>query len=105
MQMVEPHSSIVKAKRPALFPPVNGSVGIGSLVGLFSSNRRAIVGDRRRGASVHVKPGRLADLVLLDVNPLVNIETLRRPRAVIVSGRVLDRQALDDVEALLLERG
>jgi hypothetical protein len=31
--------------------------------------------------------------------------TLRRPRGVIVGGRVLDRQALDDMEALLLERG
>jgi Amidohydrolase family len=49
--------------------------------------------------------GRRADLVLLDANPLEDLATLRRPRAVIVGGRVLDRQALDDMEALLLERG
>ena len=52
-----------------------------------------------------IAPGRRADLVLLDANPLEDLATLRRPRAVIVGGRVLDRQALDDMEALLLERG
>jgi hypothetical protein len=105
MQMVESDLSILKAKRPALFPPVNGFVGIGSLADIFSSNHRAIAGDRRRGASVHAKPRRLTDLVLLDVNPLLDIATLYRPRAVIVSGRVLYRLALDDVEAQLLDQG
>jgi hypothetical protein len=52
-----------------------------------------------------IAPGRRADLVLLDANPLKDLATLRRPRAVIVGGRVLDRQALDGMEALLLERG
>jgi Amidohydrolase family len=52
-----------------------------------------------------IAPGRRADLVLLDANPLEDLATLRRPRAVIVGGRVLDRKALDDMEALLLERG
>lgn len=52
-----------------------------------------------------IAPGRRADLVLLDANPLEDLATLRRPRAVIVAGRVLDRQALDDMEAQLLERG
>jgi len=49
--------------------------------------------------------GRRADLVLLDANPLEDLATLRRPRAVIAGGQVLDRQALDDMETLLLERG
>jgi Amidohydrolase family len=52
-----------------------------------------------------IAPGRRADLVLLDANPLEDLATLRRPRAVVVGGRVLDRQTLDDMEALLLERG
>lgn len=52
-----------------------------------------------------IAPGRRADLVLLDANPLEDLATLRRPRAVIVGGRLLDRQALDGMEALLLERG
>jgi Amidohydrolase family len=52
-----------------------------------------------------IAPGRRADLVLLDTNPMEDLATLRRPRAVIVGGRVLDRQDLDDMEARLLERG
>jgi hypothetical protein len=52
-----------------------------------------------------IAPGRRADLVLLDANPLEDLATLRRPLAVIAGGHVLDRQALDDMEALLLERG
>ncbi len=52
-----------------------------------------------------IATGRRADLVLLDANPLKDLATLRRPRAVIVGGRVLDRQALDAMEAQLLDRG
>jgi Amidohydrolase family len=52
-----------------------------------------------------IAPGRRADLVLLDANPLKDLATLRRPRAVIVGGRVLDRIALDEMEAMLLARG
>ncbi len=51
-----------------------------------------------------ITPGRRADLVLTDANPLEDLATLRRPRAVIAGGRVLERQALDDMEALLLEQ-
>ncbi len=49
--------------------------------------------------------GRRADLVLLDRNPLDGLETLRRPRAVIAGGRVLDRDALDRMEAELIAAG
>ena len=49
--------------------------------------------------------GRRADLVLLDANPLEGLETLRRPRAVFVGGRVLDRAALDSIEASLVDAG
>lgn len=52
-----------------------------------------------------IAPGRRADLVLLDANPLEDLVTLRRPEVVIVAGRVLDRAALDALEAQLLERG
>ncbi|MBU4527113.1 MAG: amidohydrolase family protein [Desulfomicrobium sp.] len=52
-----------------------------------------------------IAPGHRADLVLLDANPLEDLATLRRPRAVIVGGRVLDRQALDAMEAQLLAEG
>lgn len=52
-----------------------------------------------------ITEGHRADLVLLDANPLDGLETLRHPRAVIVGGRVLDRAALDAMEARLLAAG
>ena len=42
-----------------------------------------------------VAPGKIADLVLLDANPLQNIANTRKIRAVIQGGRLLDRHALD----------
>lgn len=52
-----------------------------------------------------IAPGRRADLVLLDANPLESLAVLRRPLAVVVGGRVLDRAVLDTLEATLLEQG
>ncbi len=52
-----------------------------------------------------IAPGRRADLVLLDANPLESLATLRSPRAVIVGGRLLDRAALDEMETDLLLKG
>lgn len=49
--------------------------------------------------------GRRADLVLLDANPLAGLATLRRPRAVIAGGTMLDRAALDRMEADLIAAG
>lgn len=48
-----------------------------------------------------VRPGALADLVLLNADPLEDVRHVREISAVILSGRYLDRQALDD---LLLTR-
>jgi imidazolonepropionase-like amidohydrolase len=42
-----------------------------------------------------VERGKLADLVLLDADPLVDIRNTTRIRAVVVGGRWLDRAALD----------
>lgn len=52
-----------------------------------------------------IAPGKRADLVLLAANPLENLATLRRPKAVIAGGRVLKRADLDQLEATLLKRG
>jgi imidazolonepropionase-like amidohydrolase len=46
-----------------------------------------------------VTPGRAADLVLLDANPLTDITNVRRVRAVVVAGRLLDRAELDQLLA------
>ena len=42
-----------------------------------------------------VEAGKVADLLLLDANPLDDIRNTRRIRAVISNGRLLDRRALD----------
>ena len=44
-----------------------------------------------------IAAGRLADLVLLDANPLQDITNVRRIRAVFTAGRFLDRSALDQL--------
>jgi imidazolonepropionase-like amidohydrolase len=49
--------------------------------------------------SGRVAPGHRADLVLLEGNPLTDIDSVRRIRAVVLGGRVLDRQELDRVLA------
>ena len=42
-----------------------------------------------------VEPGKIADLLLLDANPLDNIGNIRQIRAVILRGKLFDRPALD----------
>ncbi len=46
-----------------------------------------------------VAPGKRADLVLLDANPLVDIANVERISAVVMNGRLLDRQQLDSTLA------
>lgn len=46
-----------------------------------------------------VQPGRVADLVLLDANPLADIANTRKIRTVIRGGRVFGRAALDSMLA------
>jgi predicted amidohydrolase len=50
-----------------------------------------------------IEKGKLADLVLLDANPLKDIHNTRKINAVVVNGRLLGRETLDrmlgDVEA------
>ena len=46
-----------------------------------------------------VQPGRLADLVLLDADPLADVANVSRIRAVILNGRVFERRALDSMLA------
>jgi hypothetical protein len=50
-----------------------------------------------------VEPGKRADLVLLDANPLDDIANTRRIRALVFGGRYLDRNALDELLDQALE--
>jgi imidazolonepropionase-like amidohydrolase len=42
-----------------------------------------------------VEHGKIADLVLLDANPLADIRNVRKIHAVVLGGRLIDRAALD----------
>lgn len=46
-----------------------------------------------------VEKGKIADLVLLDANPLQDISNTRRIAAVVVNGRLLRRATLDEMLA------
>lgn len=51
-----------------------------------------------------IEKGKIADLVLLDANPLDNIANTKRIAAVVTSGRLLDRKALDGLLAGVADR-
>ena len=59
-----------------------------------SSSARLLKRDKDLGT---VQAGKLADLVLLDANPLDQIANARTIDAVIANGRLYDRNALDDL--------
>jgi imidazolonepropionase-like amidohydrolase len=50
-----------------------------------------------------IKPGHLADLVLLDANPLADIGNTRRIAGVVAAGRFLDKTELEGLRRRLLE--
>ena len=52
-----------------------------------------------------IPTGKLADLVLLDANPLDQIANTRRINAVVMNGRLIDRKALDELLAHLAAAG
>lgn len=51
--------------------------------------------------SGRVAAGMRADLVILDENPLDGLQALRKPRAVVVNGRLLDRDDLEPIRHTL----
>jgi imidazolonepropionase-like amidohydrolase len=46
-----------------------------------------------------IEQGKIADLVLLDANPLLDIRNTQRINAVVSNGRLFDRKALDKLLA------
>jgi imidazolonepropionase-like amidohydrolase len=48
-----------------------------------------------------VERGKIADVVLLDADPLADIRNTQRIQAVMLNGRLLDRKALDEIQGRL----
>ena len=48
-----------------------------------------------------VERGKVADLVLLDADPLADIRNTQKIQAVMLNGRLLDRKALDEIQSRL----
>lgn len=51
-----------------------------------------------------IAPGHLADLLVVDANPLVDIRNTRKIRAVVANGRYFDRRALDSLMVDITQR-
>ncbi len=85
------------------FPPygVSGELclfveaGLSPLDALRSATLNAARAMRWDDSLGTIETGKLADIVILNANPLTNIANVRRIDAVVVDGRLLDRAALD----------
>ncbi|MEU4251236.1 amidohydrolase family protein [Amycolatopsis sp. NPDC026612] len=69
--------------------------GLGPRRALQAVTRDAAVFLGRADTAGTIAPGKVADLVLLDADPLADIRAVRRIDTVVTAGRVLDRATLD----------
>lgn len=69
--------------------------GLPPLAALQAATRNAARAFRLDGEVGTIEPGKRADLVLLDADPLTDIHNTRRIAAVLIDGVFLDRHALD----------
>lgn len=70
-------------------------IGMTPLEALASATRRAAEFSGRSDSLGTVEVGKLADLVLLDADPLADMRNTTRIHAVVAKGRLFDRAALD----------
>ena len=71
--------------------------GLSPMEALQAATRNAAEFSGRLDLLGTVQTGKLADLVLLDANPLDNISNTSKISTVILNGRVYDRDSLDDM--------
>ena len=75
------------------------SVGMSPMEALASATRKPAEWLGLADSVGTIAPGKVADLVLLDANPLTNIGNIRRISAVILRGRLFARGDLDSLRA------
>ncbi|WP_410613757.1 amidohydrolase family protein [Amycolatopsis sp. lyj-109] len=75
------------------------AAGFGPRRALQAVTRDAAAFLGRADSSGTITPGKVADLVLLDADPLADIRAVRRIDTVVTAGRVLDRATLDKMLA------
>jgi imidazolonepropionase-like amidohydrolase len=71
--------------------------GLTPMQALQSATSRAAEFMGKSATQGTIEKGKVADLVLLDADPLADIQNTSRIRAVVVRGRLLDRAALDEM--------
>ncbi|MGW4061886.1 amidohydrolase family protein [Amycolatopsis sp. NPDC004747] len=76
---------------------VQAGLGPRQVLQAVTRDAAAFVG--RADTAGTITPGKVADLVLLDADPLADIRAVRRIDTVVTDGRVLDRAALDKLLA------
>jgi len=69
--------------------------GLSPLEALQAATLRPLQYAGRARAGRAITAGEVADLVLLDADPRINIDSTRKIRAVVMRGRLFDRDALD----------
>jgi imidazolonepropionase-like amidohydrolase len=74
-------------------------IGMTPLEALQSATRNTAAYLNLKDSLGTIAVGKLADLVLLEANPLQDIRNTRRVAAVVLDGRYLDRQALDQLRS------
>jgi imidazolonepropionase-like amidohydrolase len=102
------------AEASELGPVVWGRLGrrhfenMESLVDAGASPMEVLIGATRRGAEAYglgrdlgtIKQGKIADLLVVDANPLADIRNLRKINSVIKDGCVVDRASLPTVKVI-----
>ena len=63
---------------------------------LAAGTRNGALACRKSGEFGVIEEGKLADLVLLDADPLADIHNLRKVRSVIIAGRLVDPAKLPE---------